>query len=222
MQKMLENLRMCRSWRIVLKNSRPFKGLVHFQDKHSMIIYSPHVIQDAHVFLSSVRKKLVFFLGKHSRIFLHIVDFYGSQWVELKVQIAVSIQLHRALHNPSRGIRVLSSETIVMFLTLWLCSDSCHSRCVPGQKWPDSKQLLINLSLCYIITKYWIHSFCQLVFFHLGLVLCFYLHLINRRPHLSESRLLIFWVKKSFFMNNFHNIKQKIIKNCTVSHTSVL
>ncbi len=23
-------------------------------------------------------------------------------------------------------------------------------------------------------------------------------------------------------MNNFHNIKQKIIKNCTVSHTSVL
>ncbi len=107
-------------------------------------------------------------------------------------------------------------------LTLWLCSDSCHSRCVPGQKWPDSKQLLINLSLCYIITKYWIHSFCQLVFFHLGLVLCFYLHLINRRPHLSESRLLIFWVKKSFFMNNFHNIKQKIIKNCTVSHTSVL
>ncbi len=110
----------------------------------------------------------------------------------------------------------------LLVLTLWLCSDSCHSRCVPGQKWPDSKQLLINLSLCYIITKYWIHSFCQLVFFHLGLVLCFYLHLINRRPHLSESRLLIFWVKKSFFMNNFHNIKQKIIKNCTVSHTSVL
>ncbi len=91
----------------------------------------------------------------------------------------------------------------ILCLTLWLCSDSCHSRCVPGQKWPDSKQLLINLSLCYIITKYWIHSFCQLVFFHLGLVLCFYLHLINRRPHLSESRLLIFWVKKSFFMNNF-------------------
>ncbi len=107
-------------------------------------------------------------------------------------------------------------------LTLWLCSDSCHSRCVPGQKWPDSKQLLINLSLCYIFTKYWIQSFCQLVFFHLGLVLCFYLHLINRRPHLSESRHLIYWVKKAFFMNNFHNIKQKIIKICTVSHTSVL
>ncbi len=110
----------------------------------------------------------------------------------------------------------------ILRLTLWLCSDSCHSRCVPGQKWPDSKQLLINLSLCYIFTKYWIQSFCQLVFFHLGLVLCFYLHLINRRPHLSESRHLIYWVKKAFFMNNFHNIKQKIIKICTVSHTSVL
>ncbi len=97
-----------------------------------------------------------------------------------------------------------------------------HTCGVPGQKWPDSKQLLINLSLCYIITKYWIQSFCQLVFFHLGLVLCFYLHPFNRRPYLSESRHLLFWVKKSFFMNNFHNIKQKIIKNCTVSHTSVL
>ncbi len=28
----------------------------------------------------------------------------------LKVQIAVLMQLQRALHNPSRGIRVLSSE----------------------------------------------------------------------------------------------------------------
>ncbi len=36
-------------------------------------------------------------------------------------------------------------------------------------------------------------------FFHLGLVLCFYLHLINRRPHLSESRHLIFLSEKSIF-----------------------
>ncbi len=92
-------------------------------------------------------------------------------------------------------------------LTLWLCSDSCHTCDVPGQKWPDSKQLLINLSLCYSITKYWIHSFCQLVFFHLGLVLCFYLHLINRKPHLSESKNLFFEWKKAFFMNNFHNMR---------------
>ncbi len=33
----------------------------------------------------------------------------------LKVQIAVSMQLQRALHDPSRGIRVLSSETICHF-----------------------------------------------------------------------------------------------------------
>ncbi len=98
-------------------------------------------------------------------------------------------------------------------LTLWLCSDSCHTCGVPGQKWPDSKQLLINLSLCYIITKYWIQSFCQLVFFHLELVLCFYLHLINRRPHLSESRYLIFLSEKSFFyeysqyeLKNYENL----------------
>ncbi len=37
-----------------------------------------------------------------------------------------------------------------VMLTLWLCSDSCHT-CA------DSKQLLINLS-CYIINKYWIQS----------------------------------------------------------------
>ncbi len=45
---------------------------------------------------------------------------------------------------------------VTKVLTLWLCSDSCHTCGVPGQKWPDSDQLLINLSLCYIITKYWI------------------------------------------------------------------
>ncbi len=30
----------------------------------------------------------------------------------LKVQIAVLVQLQRALHDPSRGIRVLSSQTM--------------------------------------------------------------------------------------------------------------
>ncbi len=34
----------------------------------------------------------------------------------LKVQIAVSMQLQMALHDPSRGIRFLSSETIFHFL----------------------------------------------------------------------------------------------------------
>jgi len=28
-----------------------------------------------------------------------------------------------------------------------------------------TKQLFINLLLCYIVTKYWIKYFCQLVFF---------------------------------------------------------
>ncbi len=34
----------------------------------------------------------------------------------LKVQIEVSVQLQRALPNPSQGTRVLSSETISHFL----------------------------------------------------------------------------------------------------------
>ncbi len=100
-------------------------------------------------------------------------------------------------------------EVLCQCLTLWLCSDSCHTCGVPGQKWPDSKQLLINLSLCYIITKYWIQSFCQLVFFHLGLVLCFYLHLINHWSTLVWETVQIFiifylilwklFIKKDFF-----------------------
>ncbi len=48
------------------------------------------------------------------KFLLHIVDFSGHQG--LKVQIAVSMQLQRALHDPSWGIRVLSSETIAHFL----------------------------------------------------------------------------------------------------------
>ncbi len=69
----------------------------------------PHVIQDVRVFLQSQRN--LGFWGKHSKMFLHIVDFNG-----LKVQIAVSMQLQRALHNPIFGIRVLSSEMIGHFL----------------------------------------------------------------------------------------------------------
>ncbi len=110
--------------------------------------------------------------------------------------------MHRCVapsHAHCASLQLSLLKTVFLpCLTLWLCSDSCHTCGVPGQKWPDSKQLLINLSLCYIITKYWIQSFCQLVFFHLGLVLCFYLHLINRKPHLSESRHLIFEWKNHF------------------------
>ncbi len=63
------------------------------------------------IFLQSQRNYF-FFLWKHCRISLHIVDFYSG----FKVQIAVSTQLQKALHNPSQGIRDLSSETIGNFI----------------------------------------------------------------------------------------------------------
>ncbi len=80
-------------------------------------------------------KEITFFWGKHCRIFLHIVDFYPNGF---KVQIAVSMQLQKALHDPSQGIRVLSNEMIGHFLKqnniyiLFLTTDSriqsvyCH------------------------------------------------------------------------------------------------
>jgi len=49
--------------------------------------------------------------------------------------------------------------------------------------------------LCYIITQYWIQSFCKLVFFQLGLVLYFYLDLFHCRPHLFES---VFFLVKNW------------------------
>ncbi len=39
----------------------------------------PHVIQDVHVFLSSVEKKLRI---EEIKYFLHIGDFNGIQWIE--------------------------------------------------------------------------------------------------------------------------------------------
>ncbi len=62
-----------------------------------------------------------------------------------------------------------------VMLTLWLCSDSCHT-CA------DSKQLLINLS--FILSQILDSIFVN--FFHLGLVLCFNLHLINRSTSFFE------------------------------------
>ncbi len=60
----------------------------------------------------------------------------------------------------------------------------------------------------------------KLVFFHLGLVLCFYLHLIHLRLHLSESRHLGFLSKKKtkIFVNNFHNIKHKTNNIHNIKH----
>uniref|UniRef100_A0A671QBG3 Uncharacterized protein n=1 Tax=Sinocyclocheilus anshuiensis TaxID=1608454 RepID=A0A671QBG3_9TELE len=44
-------------------------------------------------------------------------------------------------------------------------------------------EALINLLLCYITTKAWIQSFCQLVFFQLAQVLYFVFKWIDCRPH---------------------------------------
>jgi len=76
--------------------------------------------------------------------------------------------------------------------------ESCYTCGVPGQK------LLINLLLCYIVTKYWILSFCQLVFFQLALVLYFFLELIYHSPHYSEL----------MYLNLFEVNKLKLFINC--------
>ncbi len=70
---------------------------------------------------------------------------------------------------------------------------------VLGQKYTAFKKLLVNHSLCYIITKSWIQSFCQLVFFQLAQVLCFFLEMSDRRPHWSELMHFRFWLNKALF-----------------------
>jgi len=50
------------------------KGVVHFKKK-MLIIYSPHVIQDLHVILSSVEKKLRFLIN-----ILGFSPYNGLQW----------------------------------------------------------------------------------------------------------------------------------------------
>jgi len=47
-------------------NSQVIKGVVHFYKKLLLIIYSPHVIQDIHVFLSSVEKNIMDFIGNQT------------------------------------------------------------------------------------------------------------------------------------------------------------
>jgi len=66
------------------------KGVVHFQIEISWSFTHPHVIQDVHVFLSSVEKKLRF-LRKMFQDFRHIVTSMGSNG--LKVQMYI-IGLH--------------------------------------------------------------------------------------------------------------------------------
>ncbi len=53
-------------------------------------------------------------------IFLHIADFNGGRWVERS-----KLQLQRALHSPSRGIKVLSSETVFFFKNVYSFYHKC-------------------------------------------------------------------------------------------------
>ncbi len=57
-------------------DSKPtnIEGLVHFQINISWSFTHPHVLQDVHVFISSVEKKL--------RFLMKIVSFNGLQTVE--------------------------------------------------------------------------------------------------------------------------------------------
>ncbi len=86
------------------------KGLVHIQNN----IYSPPCHQKCSC--------LSFFSWKEIKVFEeNIPGFFSIKGTsiginELKVQIAFSVQLQRALHDPSWGIKVLSSEKIGHFL----------------------------------------------------------------------------------------------------------
>ncbi len=87
-------------------------GLVHFQNKNVLIIYSPQYHPKCACLSLFSRKEI--FWGKHYRHFLHIVDLNVANG--LKVQIADLMQLQRTLHDPSQGIRVLYSRKICHFL----------------------------------------------------------------------------------------------------------
>ncbi len=93
---------------------KQIKGLVHFQNKTFLIIYLPPFHPKCLC--------LSFFGRNEIKIFEEIFSgFFSIKWTSMganrwKVQIAVSMQLQRALCDPNRGIRVLSSETICHFL----------------------------------------------------------------------------------------------------------
>ncbi len=105
----------------------PFKGVVYFQNKNFVKIYSPHVIQDVHVFFSFSRKE--------SKVFEEsIPGFFSIKWTSvgangLKVQSAVSVQLQRALHDPSWEIRVLqylAKRSVIFKKMLYFLTTNAH------------------------------------------------------------------------------------------------
>ncbi len=119
----------------------------------------PHVIQNVHVFLSSVAKKL-------SLLWKTIQDFSshsGLLW--WPTDFAVWMQLQRALHNPSWTIRVLSSKTIcyflkkikcIYFLTTHACLTlalwcACASSCITLSCWKRSRVFSSSSSSSHIL-----------------------------------------------------------------------
>ncbi len=89
------------------------KGVVHFQIKNFLIIYSLPCHPRCWFLQSQWNQGccffLVFFLDKN------IPGFFSIYWTSmvangLKVQILVSLQLQRALCDPSQGVRALSSK----------------------------------------------------------------------------------------------------------------
>ncbi len=71
------------------------KGFIHFQNNIFLIIYSPPPPMSSKMFMSVYfQSKRKGFWGKHSRIFLHIVDFNGNQQAE---------DPHCSLNGASKG-----------------------------------------------------------------------------------------------------------------------
>ncbi len=89
-------------------------------------------------------------------------------------------------------------KKLVNFFTFWgfgvlWCSQS--------KKTTTTGQLII-ISLCCIIAKYWLESFCQIVLFQLAQVLYFILELTGWRPRWSELMHLSFGVNIAIIIHN--------------------
>ncbi len=90
------------------------KGSDHFQNNNFLIIYSPHVIQDVRVFLSSVAKKLMFL----RKTFQDCSLCSGLQWwpTGWNSKFFFFVQLQRLYMIPVEELSVLSTETFGHFL----------------------------------------------------------------------------------------------------------
>ncbi len=75
-------------------------------------------------------------------------------WEQFRLLFRQAVE-HLCLKTTHLILFVSTAVGYIVDLTLWLCSELLsHLWC-----FPVSKQLLINLSLCYIITKYFVNLF---------------------------------------------------------------